>query len=162
MKLGIIAAVARNGAIGKNNALLWHLPEDLKFFKRTTLGRPIIMGRKTFDSIGRPLPGRRNIVITRNAQWRHEGVDAVASLDAALALLAGSDEAFVIGGGEIYAQALPRADVIVLTEVDAEFDGDTFFPPWDRAAFVEAARETHTSPDGWAYHFVTYQRRTAA
>ena len=164
MKLGLIAAVARNGAIGKDNALLWHLPEDLKFFKRTTLGHPVIMGRKTFESIGRALPGRHNIVITRNAAWRHDGVDVAASLDAALALLADSteplaDEPFVIGGGEIYAQALPRADVIVLTEVDAEFDGDTFFPAWDRAAFIEAARESHTSPQGWPYHFVTYQRR---
>ena len=164
MKLGLIAAVARNGAIGKDNALLWHLPEDLKFFKRTTLGHPVIMGRKTFESIGRALPGRRNIVITRNTAWRHDGVDVAASLDAALALLADSteplaDEPFVIGGVEIYAQALPHANVIVLTEVDADFDGDTFFPPWDSAAFVETARETHTSPQGWAYHFVTYQRR---
>ncbi len=159
MKLAVIAAVARNGAIGKDNALLWRLPEDLKFFKRTTLGHPVIMGRKTFESIGRPLPGRRNIVITRNTQWRHEGVDVACSLDAALALLSGADEPFVIGGGEIYAQALPRADVVVLTEVDAEFSGDTFFPQWNREAFNELTRETHTSPDGWAYHFVTYQRR---
>ncbi len=159
MKLAVIAAVARNGAIGKDNALLWRLPEDLKFFKRTTLGHPVIMGRKTFESIGRPLPGRRNIVITRNTQWRHEGVDVACSLDAALALLSGDDEPFVIGGGEIYAQALPRADVVVLTEVDAEFSGDTFFPQWNREAFNELTRETHTSPDGWAYHFVTYQRR---
>lgn len=164
MKLGVIAAMACNGAIGKNNALLWHLPEDLKFFKRTTLGHPVIMGRKTFESIGRPLPGRRNIVITRNATWHHNGVDVAGSLDAALALLANSPEPlahepFVIGGGEIYAQALPHADVIVLTEVDAEFEGDTFFPAFDRAAFVQTARESHTSPEGWAYHFVTYQRR---
>lgn len=159
MKLAVIAAVARNGAIGKDNALLWRLPEDLKFFKRTTLGHPVIMGRKTFESIGRPLPGRRNIVITRNAQWRHEGVDVACSLDASLALLNDADEPFVIGGGEIYAQALPRADVIVLTEVDAEFDGDTFFPAWNREAFNELSRDTHTSPDGWAYHFVTYQRQ---
>jgi dihydrofolate reductase len=157
MKLAVIAAVARNGAIGKDNALLWRLPEDLKFFKRTTLGHPVIMGRKTFDSIGRPLPGRRNIVITRNAHWQHEGVAVAPSLDAALALLNDADEPYVIGGGEIYAQALPRADVIVLTEVDADFEADTFFPQWDHSAYTETSRETHTSPDGWAYHFVVYQ-----
>lgn len=159
MKLSLIAAVARNGAIGKDNALLWRLPEDLQHFKRTTLGQPIIMGRKTFDSIGRPLPGRRNIVVTRNAQWHQPGVETAASLEAALALLASDARAFVIGGGELYAQALPRADEMVLTEIDADFDGDTFFPAWPRTAFDEVERSTHQSEHGWAYHFVTYHRR---
>jgi dihydrofolate reductase len=157
--LSLIAAVARNGAIGKDNALLWRLPEDLKFFKRTTLGCPVLMGRKTFESIGRPLPGRRNIVITRNRDWRHEGIEVAHSLDDALALVQTEARVFMIGGGELYAQALPRADELVLTEVDADFDGDTFFPEWDRQAFTERSRETHQADAGWAYHFVVYQRQ---
>lgn len=159
MQLNLIAAVARNGAIGKDNALLWRLPEDLKFFKRTTLGCPVIMGRKTFESIGRPLPGRRNIVVTRNAAWHQNGVDVACSLDAAIALVKDEAQVFVIGGGELYAQALPQADQLILTEVDADFDGDTFFPAWDRAAFTEVSRETHQSESGWTYHFVFYQRQ---
>jgi len=158
MTLSLIAAVARNGAIGKDNALLWRLPEDLKFFKRTTLGCPVLMGRKTFESIGRPLPGRRNIVITRNATWQHDGVEVAHSLDEALTLAAQEARVFVIGGGELYAQALPRADELILTEVDADFEGGTFFPPWDRRAFVEHSRETHHSDLGWPYHFVVYRR----
>lgn len=165
MKLVLVAAVARNGAIGKDNALLWRLPADLQHFKRVTLGHPIVMGRKTFDSIGRPLPGRRNLVVTRNPAWRHEGVESFASLDAALAAAAEAQPAdrpiCVIGGGELYAQALPRADELILTEVDADFDADTFFPAWDRSAFDEVERESHTSDAGWAYHFVTYRRRKA-
>ena len=156
----LIAAVARNGAIGKDNALLWRLPEDLKFFKRTTLGCPVIMGRKTFESIGRPLPGRRNIVITRNAAWQHEGAEVVHTLDEARERVASEARVFVIGGGELYAQALPQADQLILTEVDADFDADTFFPTWDRTAFTEVSRETHTAEAGWPYHFVVYQRRT--
>lgn len=158
--LALIAAVARNGAIGRDNALLWRLPEDLKFFKRTTLGCPVVMGRKTFESIGRPLPGRRNVVITRDPTWRAEGVDVVHSLEAALAATSTPDteRVFVIGGGEIYAQALPLADEIVLTEIDADFEGDTFFPAWPREAFREHSRETHTAEAGWDYHFVTYRR----
>ena len=157
MSLSVIAAVARNGAIGKDNTLLWRLPEDLQFFKRTTMGRPVIMGRKTYESIGRPLPGRRNIVVTRSPDWRADGVEAAPSLQAALEL--GGPDAFVIGGGELYAQALPLADRLVLTEIDQDFDGDTHFPAWDRSAFTEASRETHISPAGWAYHFVVYDRR---
>jgi dihydrofolate reductase len=160
MKLAIIAVVARNGAIGRNNALLVHLSEDLKHFKRTTLGCPIIMGRKTFESIGRPLPGRRNIVVTRNGQWHAPGVETAASLDAALALLAGVPKAFVVGGGELYAQALPMADELVLTEIERDFDGDTFFPAWDRSRFTETSRERHHAapPNDFDYAFVTYQR----
>lgn len=161
MQLNLIAAVARNGAIGKDNALLWRLPEDLKFFKRTTLGCPVIMGRKTFESIGRPLPGRRNIVVTRNATWQHDGVEVAGSLNAAIALVKDEAQVFVIGGGELYTQALPRADQLILTEVDANFEGDTFFPAWDRAAFTEVSRETHQADAGWAYHFVFYQRIAA-
>lgn len=157
--LSLIAAVARNGAIGKDNALLWRLPEDLKFFKRTTLGCPVIMGRKTWDSIGRPLPGRRNLVVTRNPNWHAEGAEAFASLDSALAATQGAQRVFVIGGGELYAQALPLADELVLTEVDAAFEADTFFPSWDPQAFEEISRESHTSDAGWAYHFVVRRRR---
>jgi len=157
--LSLIAVVARHGAIGKNNALLCHLSEDLKHFKRTTLGHPVIMGRKTWDSLGRPLPGRRNIVITRNPQWHAGGADRAASLAAALALVNGEPKVFVIGGAQIYAEALPLADELVLTEIDAEFEADTFFPPWDRATFVERAGETHVSEQGFHYRFVTYQRK---
>jgi len=163
--LSLIAAVARNGAIGKDNALLWRLPEDLQFFKRTTLGCPVIMGRKTYDSIGRPLPGRRNIVVTRNLQWQATGVDAVTSLEAALALVLDAPKVFVIGGAQLYAQALPLANELVITEVDADYDGDTFFPAWDKAAFTEVSRESHHAappqgPDGqgMGYAFVVYQR----
>jgi dihydrofolate reductase len=164
--LSLIAAVARNGAIGKDNALLWRLPEDLQFFKRTTLGCPVIMGRKTYDSIGRPLPGRRNIVVTRNPQWQAAGVDAVTSLEAALALVANAPKVFVIGGAQLYAQALPLAHELVLTEVDADFEGDTFFPAWPKDAFTEVSREAHHAAapqgphqQGMAYSFVVYQRK---
>ena len=160
-QLAVIAAVARNGAIGKDNALLWRLPADLQFFKRTTLGCPVIMGRKTYESIGRPLPGRRNIVISRNAGWTAAGVDTVASLDDALALAAEAPKVFVIGGAQIYAQALPHADQIILTEIDHDFEGDTFFPEWDRTQFDEIGREDQPAeaPNDFAYAFVTYRRR---
>ncbi len=160
-QLAVIAAVARNGAIGKDNALLWRLPADLQFFKRTTLGCPVIMGRKTYESIGRPLPGRRNIVISRNPTWTAPGVDTVASLDDALALAADAPKVFVIGGAQIYAQALPHADQIILTEIDRDFEGDTFFPEWDRTQFDEIGREVQPAeaPHDFAYAFVTYRRR---
>jgi dihydrofolate reductase len=161
MTLALIAVVARNGAIGKGNSLLVHLSEDLKHFKRTTLGCPVIMGRKTFESIGRPLPGRRNIVVTRNAQWRAEGVERAHSLDEALKLVAAVPKVFVIGGGELYAQALPHADELVLTELDRDFEGDTFFPAWDRRQFEETSRERHhaDAPNDFDYAFVTYTRQ---
>jgi len=157
--ISLIAAVARNGAIGKNNALLCRISEDLKFFKRTTLGSPVVMGRKTWDSIGRPLPGRRNIVITRNPQWHADGAERAASMQDAIALAQGSPKVFVIGGGEIYAQALPMADELVLTEIDADFEGDAFFPAWDKAQFTASASETQTSEQGHPYRWVTYQRQ---
>ena len=156
--LSVIAAVARHGAIGKNNALLVHLPDDLPRFKRLTMGAPLLMGRKTWDSIGRPLPGRRSIVITRNPQWRAEGAEPAASLRAALALVAQAPKAFVIGGAEIYALALPHADELLLTEIDAEFDADAFFPRWNRADFKLTSREDKTSPLGLGYCFSTYNK----
>ena len=153
-RLALIAAVDRNGAIGKANALLWHEPEDQKHFRRVTMGCPVIMGRKTWDSLParfRPLPGRRNVVITRDAAWRADGADAVTSLDAALTLLGGVPKAFVIGGAEVYALALPHADELVLTEIDADLDGDTFFPRWDRTRFAMTSRD-----DRPGFSFVTY------
>jgi dihydrofolate reductase len=159
--LSLIAAVARNGAIGHHNALLVHLSDDLKRFKRITLGCPIVMGRKTWDSIGRPLPGRRNIVVTRNAQWRAEGAEPAASLQVALELAAPAPKVFLIGGAELYAAALPLADELVLTELDADFEGDAWFPAWDRSAFVASEPECHVSADGLAYRFITYARRRA-
>lgn len=159
MRLALIAAVGRNGAIGRDNQLLWHLPEDLKHFKRTTMGCPVVMGRRTFDSIARALPGRRNIVVTRNPAWSHEGVETAASLEAALARVRDAERVFVIGGGQLYAQALPLADELVLTEVDASPQADTFFPAWDRTAFIETSRERHAAGDGPAFDFVTWERR---
>ena len=157
--LSPIAAVARNGAIGKNNELLVRISEDLKFFKRTTLGHPVIMGRKTWDSIGRPLPGRRNIVITRNPEWHADGAERADSLPAALALVRGEPKVFVIGGGQVYAEVLPLADELVLTEIDADFDGDAFFPAWDRAQFTAEASTPQTSEQGHRFRWVTYHRR---
>lgn len=157
-KLTIVVAVDARGGIGIDNKLPWHLPEDLAHFKRTTLGHPVIMGRKTFDSIGRPLPNRRNIVVTRNTEWRHEGVEAVHSLEAALALVADVPSC-IIGGAQIFADALPLTDRLVITEIDKTFDCDTFFPAIDCKAWKEVAREQHHSEaNGFDYAFVTYER----
>jgi len=160
--LSLIAAVARHGAIGRNNELLCRISEDLKFFKRTTLGAPVIMGRKTWDSIGKPLPGRRNIVITRNPQWQADGAERAASLQEAIKLAQDAPKAYVIGGGEIYAQALPLADELVLTEIDADFEADAFFPAFDRAQFTAEASEPHTSEHGHRYRWVIYRRQQGA
>ena len=161
-RLTLVVAIDAQRGIGIDNKLPWHLPEDLAHFKRVTLGQPIIMGRKTFDSIGRPLPGRRNIVVTRNADWRHEGVDAVTSLEAAIAL-AGDAPASIIGGAQIFAVAISVADRMIVTEIDHSFSCDTFFPPIDRGVWVETARETHRSEaNGYDYAFVTYERQGSA
>ncbi|MES2537031.1 MAG: dihydrofolate reductase [Pseudomonadota bacterium] len=158
-RLTILVATDSQRGIGINNTLPWRLPEDMAHFKRTTTGHPVIMGRKTFDSIGRPLPNRRNIVITRNPDWRHEGVDSVPSLEAAVAL-AGDNEAFVIGGAQIYAEALASVDRIVVTEIDRTFDCDAFFPQIDRQLWKESAREAyHSAQNGFDFAFVTYERR---
>ncbi|MHC8508586.1 MAG: dihydrofolate reductase [Rhodospirillales bacterium] len=146
MKTALVAAMAKNRVIGKDGGLPWRLPEDLKHFKRVTMGHPMVMGRKTYESIGRPLPGRANIVITRNPDFRAEGVYVEPSVDAALAraeTLAhapGADWIMVIGGGEIYRQTIGRAGRLYLTEVDAEVEGDTVFPAFDAAAFEETER----------------------
>ncbi|RZI82250.1 MAG: dihydrofolate reductase [Rubrivivax sp.] len=166
MKLSLIAAVARHGAIGRHNDLLWQHPLDQKHFRQTTMGCPVIMGRRTWDSLParfRPLPGRRNIVVTRNTAWQAAGAEVAHSLDEAIALLADVPKAFVIGGGELYVQAVRQADELVLTEVDADFEADTFFPDWDRAAFTEVSRDDHpaTAPGEVGFAFVTYQRLPA-
>ena len=158
--LSLIAAVARNGAIGKDNALLWRLPEDLKFFKRTTLGCPVIMGRKTWDSLPpkfRPLPGRLNIVITRDASFAAEGAAVAHSLEAARDLCTTASDAWVIGGAQIYAQALPLARKVVVTEIARDFEGDAFAPTLG-PEWREASREAHVAASGLPFAFVTYTR----
>jgi len=143
--------------IGVDNQLPWHLPEDLAHFKRVTLERPIIMGRKTFDSIGRPLPKRRNIVVTRNSGWSHEGVEVAGSLAEAIAV-AGDGPSSIIGGAQIFNEALPLADRMIVTHIDAVYRCDTFFPEIDPAVWTVTAREEHRSADGIAFAFVTYER----
>ena len=161
--LSLIVARARNGAIGLDNRLPWRLPEDLAHFKRTTLGAPVIMGRKTHESIGRALPGRRNIVVTRDPLRRFDGCETAGSLDAALARCAadGAAEAFLIGGAELYAQGLARADKLIVTEIDRDFAGDAFFAAPDASVWREASRETHAAaaPNDFAYAFVVYVRK---
>lgn len=157
--LTIVVATDAKGGIGINNALPWRLPEDLAHFKRVTSGHPIIMGRKTFDSIGRPLPNRRNIVVTRNADWKHDGVEAVTSIDAALALV-GDTPAHVIGGAQIYAEILPKTDRLIVTEISKTFNCDAFFPAIDPQQWKEVSREQHHSDtQGFDYAFVIYERR---
>jgi len=162
-QLCLIAAVARNGVIGRGNELVWRDPVDAKHFRATTMGCPVIMGRKTWDSLPakfRPLPGRRNMVVTRQKDWAvseaARGADVVFSLDEALAAVADTEapRVFVMGGGELYALALPHAEVLELTEIDADLDGDVRFPEWPRDAFEEIARTAHPG-----FAFVTYQRR---
>ncbi len=164
--VAMIAAVSRNGVIGVDNKLPWHLPEDLKFFKRMTQAKPLIMGRKTFASIGRPLPGRLNIVVTRDKNFRHDGVRVCHDLESALfladqqATIDASEEIMVMGGGEIYAQALPHASRIYLTEVDVEVEGDARFPELDEREWQEVQRVPGSpSPGQPSYSFVQYQRR---
>jgi dihydrofolate reductase len=156
--LTIIVAADQDNGIGIDNTLPWRLPEDLAHFKRLTTGHAIIMGRKTFDSIGRPLPNRRNIVVTRNADWRHEGVEAVTSLDAARKLVAADAQAFIIGGANIYEQSLGFADEVVLTRVGGKFQCDAFFPVLPAGDWQETAHEEHVSADGLPYAFITMRR----
>ncbi len=160
----LIAAVAANGVIGRDNGLVFRHPADVKHFRDTTMGAPVIMGRKTWESLParfRPLPGRRNLVVTRQATYTAEGAETAASLDAALALAAGVPRVFVIGGGELYAQALPKADELVLTEVQAALDGDVHFPAIDPAQWHAVQRQAPVfdPPGEPAFAFVTYRRR---
>jgi len=162
MTISLIVAAAENNAIGKDNQLLWHLPNDLKFFKNTTWGMPVIMGRKTFEAVNKPLPGRINIVITRQADWKADNVITAADLQDALqkAEATNCNEIFVIGGGEIYKQSMEIADKIYITRVHATLDGDTFFPvidetKWQQTTLQEfAADEKHQ----YAYSFQTWER----
>jgi dihydrofolate reductase len=159
-RLAIIAAVAANGVIGAGNALPWRLPDDLRRFRALTTGHAVIMGRRTWESIGRPLPERQNIIVTRGAAPAPAGTETAATLAAALAQVRLPAPAFCIGGGELYAAALPRADAIHLTEIAREFPGDVRFPPLAAGEWRETAREAHTlpGPDGFDYAYVTYVR----
>ena len=169
IRLAVMVAAAENGVIGKNNALPWHLPEDLRYFKRVTMGKPIIMGRKTFESIGRPLPGRTNIVITRNTTLQMEGVEVAYSLDEALDLAAsiashdGAQEAVVIGGAQIYREAIPAADRLYITEVHANVEGDTVLPAIDWARWRQVSRECWGAepPNPYDYSFLRYESADA-
>lgn len=163
--VSLVAAAAANGVIGRDNRMPWHLPEDLAHFKRLTLGHPVVMGRKTYESIlaalGKPLPGRTNIVVTRQAGFAAPGCIVAASLDAALAAAREAAEIFVIGGAEIYRLALARADRVHLTLIDAAFEGDATFPALDTALWHEAEREHHP-PAGdraFGFAFLRYDRR---
>ena len=152
-RISLIAAVARNGVIGRDGGMPWHLPDELRHFKATTMGHTLVMGRRTFEGVGRPLPGRRTIVLTRDHDWHHPGVEVAHSFAEALALAGPADEVFVAGGAQVYAEALPYSHRLVLTEVDAEPEGDTRFPEWDRSAWREESREP---ADGWTR--VVYER----
>ena len=151
--VSLVAAMSENRVIGKDGTLPWRLPDDLKFFKRLTVDHTVIMGRKTFDEIKRPLDNRRNVVITRNPAFHPHGVTVVPSLAEALALGATEREVFVVGGGEIFREALPRADRLYLTVVHARVDGDTFFPEFDKDGWVLESDERHEADEKHAYAF---------
>lgn len=164
MKLGLIYARAANGVIGIKGQLPWHLPEDLQFFKQTTLGCPVIMGRKTWDSLPerfRPLPGRLNIVLTQQPGWTAAGAATASTLEQALELARSSnaETAWVIGGAQIYAHALPLADTVVVTEIEAEFEGDAFAPVLEPSQWQTSSRESHTSKTGLGFSFVKFTRK---
>ncbi len=158
MQLNLIFAKSRNGVIGKDGKLPWHLPEDLAHFKRVTLGSPVIMGRKTWDSLParfRPLPGRTNVVVTHQSDWSEPGALRAAGLADALAMCASAEQVWVIGGAQLYAQTIALASTAVVTDIDADFDGDAFAPQFS-AQWRETSRETHTTVNGLRYSFVTY------
>jgi len=160
MKISIIVAMAANGVIGRDNQLPWHLPADLKHFKQTTMGKPILMGRKTWESIGRPLPGRTNIVITRDSTYSAAGCEVVNSIDAAITAAGEQDEVMVIGGAELYRQVLPDTDTIYLTRIHKAFDGDTHFPDirnteWHQVERVDHEADEKNSHD---YSFIRLDR----
>tara|TARA_R100001143_G_scaffold12646_1_gene13850 strand:- start:14491 stop:15018 length:528 start_codon:yes stop_codon:yes gene_type:complete len=166
MKVALIWAQSQNRVIGRNNALPWYLPEDLKYFKRVTMGKPIVMGRKTWESIGRPLPGRTNIVISRNPEFQAEGVKVVPTFEDALALaekvclINGGDEVIIMGGAQIYEMALPYADRLYMTQVHAHVDGDAWFPEFELSEWHELGREDHAAadPNPYDYSFVILER----
>jgi dihydrofolate reductase len=162
-RLELVVAVARNGVIGRDNGLPWRLPADLAHFKRLTLGYPLLMGRRTWDSIGRPLPGRQSIVLSRDPSFRAAGAVVVHSLAAARSAAAGAERLMVIGGAELFRACLAEAEVMHLTEVDAEVEGDVRMPPWRGEDWQEVWREAHSADErhAYAYSFVTLRRRAA-
>jgi dihydrofolate reductase len=157
-RLVLVAAVAANGIIGANGRLPWHIPEELKHFKKLTLGHPVIMGRRTWESLKGPLPQRENIVVTRTPGYEAAGAAVAASLEAALALCMGETVAFVIGGTQLFKESLPIAAGMVLTEIQRNYEGDTWFPAWERAQWKETRREAHTAQDGTRFDFVFYDK----
>lgn len=161
MILSIIVAAAENDVIGGNNQLLWRLPNDMKWFKSITTGHAVIMGRKTHESMGKALPNRRNIVISRNPEFQSEGCEVVAGLDEAIRLVSNDDEAFIIGGGEIYKQAWPLADKLYLTRVHTDKEGDTIIPAIHENQWIEEFRESHPADEkhAYAYTFIIYSRK---
>jgi dihydrofolate reductase len=156
-RIYLLAAVAANGIIGAKGELPWRLPEDLKHFKRLTMGHPIIMGRRTWESLKGPLPGRDNIVVTRTAGYDAPGAAVASSLESALALCLGEPVVFVIGGSQLFAESLPIAAGLVMTEIYRDFDGDTRFPQYDRSRWRETQREPHVTADGMKFDFVLYE-----
>jgi len=166
MRLAMIVAQSSNRVIGRDNKLPWYLPGDLKYFKHATMGKPIIMGRKTFESIGKPLPGRLNIVISRDASFTAQGIKVVMSLPEAIelaesqALIDGVDEAMIIGGAQIYALALPEVERLYITQVHADIEGDAYFPEFNRSQWTELGREDFSAqgPNPYDYSFIVYQR----
>jgi dihydrofolate reductase len=161
MKISLIAAMDENRLIGRNDALPWHLPADMQWFRKQTMGKPILMGRKTFDSIGKPLPGRTNLVLSRQPDLKIEGCTVVRSLEAAIEAVPGAEEMMVIGGAQIYASLLPQADRLYLTHIQAAFEGDAWFPAYDASQWQESFSETH-GPDEknpYAYRFTVLERR---
>ncbi len=162
--LAIVAAIAANGTIGAGGGLPWRLPEDLRHFRSLTTGHAVVMGRRTWQSLGRPLPGRQNLVVSRDPGFVAPGAEVAPGLDEALALVHLPLPVFCIGGAELYALALARADTLHLTEIAKDFEGDVRFPAFDRGAWREVAREPHVAPppDAFAYAFVTYARRRPA
>ncbi|WP_394131315.1 type 3 dihydrofolate reductase [Shewanella maritima] len=159
MRIAMIAAMANNRVIGKDNKMPWHLPEDLRHFKAMTLAKPVIMGRKTYESIGRPLPGRHNIVITRQAGYQIDGVTVVDSIEAAFALTQDVEEVVIIGGGQLYAELLPRADILYLTHIELDVEGDTHFPDWDDGSWLISSSKSETNDKGMQYTFNTYAKK---
>jgi dihydrofolate reductase len=156
----LVAAVAANGIIGAGGKLPWHIPEELKHFKRLTLGHPVIMGRRTWESLKAPLPQRENIVVTRTPGYEAQGAAVANSLGAALAMCTGEPVAFVIGGTQLFEEAMPIAAGMVITEIKRDYAGDTWFPKWDRSHWRESQREAHTAADGTRFDFVLYERKT--
>ena len=157
-RIYLVAAVAANGIIGAAGQLPWRLPEDLQHFKHLTMGHPVIMGRRTWESLGRPLPGRENIVVSTRRGYEAPGAAVASSLDAALALCIGEPVAFVIGGTRLFEAALPLASALVMTEIKRDYAGDTWFPQYDRSRWRESQREAHTAADGTRFDFVLYEK----